>query len=213
LSQILAHVFLGCFLFGFVLLAVSLLFGYDTGHSGFHFGGHDGGGGFHAGGTDAGGAEVGHGGAAGHAHGPHVSFFNYYGMLLFVTWFGGVGYVLNRNASASVLIILVGAVVAGLAGALLVFLFLSRFLLRGETPMNPSDYYMPGTLARVTSPIRRGGTGEVLYVQGGTRKTAGARSDEEAVHGLGDEVMIVRYDKGIAYVRSVSTDLDADMQG
>jgi hypothetical protein len=66
---------------------------------------------------------------------------------------------------------------------------------------------MAGTLGRITSGIRLGETGEVTYVQGGARKTIGARSDEDLPHPQGEEVVIVRYERGLAYVRSVRDEL------
>ena len=190
MSALLANLFLGCFLVGFTLTLVSLLLGFDQGGDGVHFGGHGPPG-------DAGGADH-----AGHsAHG--ASFFSYTGMLVFLTCFGGVGYILNRNASGMLVLVLAGSLLAGLGGATVVFLFFNHFLRHGETPMDPAEYQMAGTLARVTSGIREGEAGEITYVQGGTRKTAGARSDEGHAHPQGEEVVIVRYEKGIAYVRSV----------
>jgi hypothetical protein len=41
-------------------------------------------------------------------------------------------------------------------------------------------------------------------VQGGARKTLGARSEEGGTHPQGEEVVVVRYEKGIAYVKSVA---------
>jgi hypothetical protein len=53
----------------------------------------------------------------------------------------------------------------------------------------------------VTVPIRAGGTGEIVYSQEGTRRSAGARSDSGAPIPRGSEVVVTRYDRGIAYVR------------
>lgn len=200
MSALLANIFLGCFLVGFTLTLVSLLFGFDHGGDGVHFGDHGSPGDIgmgDAGGVDAGGVDH-----AGHAaHG--ASFFSYTGMLMFLTCFGGVGYILNRNASGTLVLILAGSILAGLGGATVMFLYFNHFLRHGETPMDPAEYQMAGTLARVTSGIREGEAGEITYVQGGTRKTVGARSDEGHAHPQGEEVVIVRYEKGIAYVRSV----------
>ena len=198
MSALLANLFLGCFLVGFTLTLVSLLFGFDHGGDGIHFGDHgapaDIGMG-DAGGMDAGGADH----AGGHsAHG--ASFFSYTGLLMFLTCFGGVGYILNRNASGMLVTVLAGSILAGLGGATIIFLYFNHFMRHGETPMDPAEYQMAGTLARVTSGIRLGEAGEITYVQGGTRKTAGARSDEAQAHPQGEEVVIVRYEKGIAYV-------------
>src|SRR6266542_4035941 len=59
-----------------------------------------------------------------------------------------------------------------------------------------------GHLGRVTVPIRAGGTGEIVYSQAGTRRSAGARSEDGTVVPRGSEVVVTRYEKGIAYVRS-----------
>jgi hypothetical protein len=49
--------------------------------------------------------------------------------------------------------------------------------------------------------IRENGTGEIIYSQAGTRRTCGARSDDGSGLEKGSEVMVARYDKGIAYVK------------
>ena len=223
MNDMLANVFLGCFLFGFIFSTISLIFGAGSGHH-FHlpFGGHDaGGGGVHVGGGHDTGSFHGHGGVDAHGHGGadahggsdggqvRAPFFSFNGILIFITFFGGVGYILHHGSSATILLTLLGAIAAGFFAAGVVFLFLNQLLLRGQTRMNPVDYFMPGTLGRVTSPIRGGGgVGEVCYVQGGARKTTGARSDDNLAHSLGEEVVIVRYEKGIAFVKSVETVLE-----
>jgi hypothetical protein len=50
-------------------------------------------------------------------------------------------------------------------------------------------------------PIRAGGTGELIYSQEGTRRVAGARSEDGTAIPKGVEVMVTRYEKGIAYVQ------------
>ena len=67
--------------------------------------------------------------------------------------------------------------------------------------MEAADYEMVGVLGRVTVPIRPGGTGEVVYSQGGTRKSVGARRDDGGAIARGEEVVVTRYEGGIAYVR------------
>jgi len=66
--------------------------------------------------------------------------------------------------------------------------------------LKPEDYRLPGQIARVTSSIREGGTGEVVYVQQGVRQVAAARSDRGEPIPRGAEVIILRVDKGIVYV-------------
>ena len=60
---------------------------------------------------------------------------------------------------------------------------------------------MTGVLARVSSPIREGGTGEIAYSQGGARRAAAARSDAGAAIARDIEVVVLRYERGVAYVR------------
>lgn len=194
----LSNVFLGCFLVGFILTAASFMFGIDHGGQGHgDFSGAD------AGHGDFSGADGGDG--HGHHHGG-LPLLNFNSLTMFLTWFGAVGYILNRESRVGPLLSLVIAAVIGLAGAVIVCMFVNKFLLKGDATMRAADYYLPGTLAKVTSPIREGGAGEIVYVQGGTRKTAGARSDESGLHPFGQEVVIVRYEKGMAYVRAVSPD-------
>jgi hypothetical protein len=63
------------------------------------------------------------------------------------------------------------------------------------------DYHMVGVLGRLTQPIRQGGTGELVYTQGGTRKSCGARSEDGQAVEKGAEVVVTAYDRGIAIVR------------
>ena len=67
--------------------------------------------------------------------------------------------------------------------------------------LDPADYEMAGVLGRTSVPIRPGGTGEIIYSQAGTRRTCGARSENGAPIPKGNEVVVTRYEKGIAYVR------------
>ncbi len=60
---------------------------------------------------------------------------------------------------------------------------------------------MVGVLGRLSMPIREGGTGELIYSQMGTRRVCGARSDDGSGMAKGTEVVVTRYEKGIAYVR------------
>ena len=66
--------------------------------------------------------------------------------------------------------------------------------------MRPEDYRLPGQIAHVTSSIREGGTGEVVYIQGGVRQVSAARSANGTPIARGVEVVILRNEKGIVYV-------------
>ena len=63
------------------------------------------------------------------------------------------------------------------------------------------DFQMVGAVGKVNIAIRPGGTGEILYVQGGTRRSAGARSEDGKPLEKGAEVVVTRFERGIAYVR------------
>jgi membrane protein implicated in regulation of membrane protease activity len=150
----------------------------------------------------AGHAPVAHGSAtapAGH-QGP-VSPFNFITLTAFLAWFGGTGYLITRFSSIWFALGLLIALGAGLFGAGIVFVFLTRVLISREENMDSADYEMVGVLGRISMPIRENGTGEIIYSQAGTRRTCGARSDNGAALGKGAEIVVTRYDKGIAYVR------------
>jgi hypothetical protein len=92
-------------------------------------------------------------------------------------------------------------VFSGLVGGAIVFLFLSRVLISQEESMDPADYEMTGVLGRISVSIRENGTGEIIYSQAGTRRTCGARAGGGNAIAKGTEVVVTRYEKGIAYVR------------
>ena len=93
------------------------------------------------------------------------------------------------------------SIVSGIGAAAVVFWFVAKVLIEREAPLDPADYEMVGVLGKLSSPIRAGGTGEVIYSQEGTRRVAGARSEDGAAIPKGSEVVVTRYEKGIAYVR------------
>ena len=130
-----------------------------------------------------------------------LSLFNFVTLAAFLAWFGGTGYLLTRYSSLWVVSGLGLAVFSGVVGGGIVFLFLSRILISREESMDSADYEMAGVLGRVSVPIRENGTGEIIYSQAGTRRTCGARSEDRNAITKGTEVMVTRYDKGIAYVR------------
>ena len=151
-------------------------------------------------------ATAGHGAAqgsdSGHVHrGVSVSPFNPPSIAAFLAWFGGAGYLLTRFSAIWVGFGLMLSVVAGLVGGGIIFLFLSRVLISEEDYLDPADFEMVGVLGKLSMPIRAGGTGELIYSQMGTRRVCGARSDDGAAMAKAVEVVVTRYEKGIAYVR------------
>lgn len=201
----LSSLFLIAFLVGLVFTGLSLLLGFDHG-SHLHAGHADL---AHGPGLDAGHA-LGHGdahpagdGGAHHAGGP--SPFNLMSALAFLTWFGGAGFVLYYLLAWAALLSLAAALLAGFAGGAVIFLVLSRVLWPNQTVMRPEEYRLEGTIARVSVPIREGRVGEVVFSKGGTRRSEGARSLDGSPIARGTEVVILRYERGLAVVQPWAT--------
>jgi hypothetical protein len=159
-----------------------------------------------------GGAGAANGGHAGHVHhGATVSPFNPPSLAAFLAWFGGAGYLLTRFSALWVGTALSLSVLAGLVGGAIIFLFLTKVLISDQEYLDPADFEMVGVLGKLSVPIREGGTGELIYSQMGTRRVCGARSDNGGAIARGTEVVVTRYERGIAYVRlwsEMSGDLD-----
>lgn len=221
-----ATFYLVCFVVGFALSVVTLLSGVGHhhfawkyhlphwGHLGVHHGGLGHGGmghGVHVGhggpaGAHGGAHGGGHGGGHGSAHGStksavHASPFDFSTFMAFLAWFGGTGYLLTCYSDVWHVLAFGLAILGGLVGAAIVFWFLVKVLLAHETILDPSDFDMVGVLAHVNSGIRPGGTGEIVFSQAGVRRPSGARSEDGLAIPKGKEVMVTRYEKGIAYVR------------
>lgn len=210
-----ADFYLICFAVGFFFSFFSFLFGgARTGRLHLpHFHGHAGGAHLPSASVPAahGPVTAGHAPVAGDAHAAAasthahqadgVSPFNFVTLTAFLAWFGGTGYLLTRYGGLWVGFGLLASVTSGLVGGGIVFLFLSKVLISDEENMDPADYEMVGVLGRVSSSIREGGTGEIIYTQMGTRRVCGARSDDGSAIAKGTEVVVTRYEKGIAYVR------------
>jgi len=210
-----ADFYLICFAIGFCFSFFSfVLGGARTGRLHLpHFHGHAGGAHLPSAGVPAAQAPVatGHGPVPGDARaatgGTHaqqsgsVSPFNFATLTAFLAWFGGTGYLLTRYSGLWVGFGLLASITSGLVGAAIVFLFLSKVLISENENMDAADYEMVGVLGRVSSSIREGGTGEIIYTQMGTRRVCGARGDDGCAIAKGIEVVVTRYEKGIAYVR------------
>jgi hypothetical protein len=212
----LANVFLFVFLFGVIFTVASLVLGFadlggahgahtsapvgghqidiHVGHHDIHIGSHDGDG---SQGQDA------------VNDGPGI--LNMPTIMAFFTWFGGVGYLLRQNLGAGPYLATAVALASGLVGGTIMFFLLARFLWpMMSKPLLTSEYDLPGTAARVVSPIRAGGVGEIVYTKGGSRFTAGARSVDDSAIAKGTEVVVLRYERGLAYVQDVNSILDGN---
>jgi membrane protein implicated in regulation of membrane protease activity len=129
------------------------------------------------------------------------SWFNMATIAAFLAWFGGTGYLLEHYYGVWFVLALAISIISGIGAAAIVFWFVAKVLIEREEPLDPADYEMVGVLGKLSIPIRAGGTGELVYSQEGTRRVAGARSEDGAAIPKGVEVVVTRYEKGIAYVR------------
>ncbi len=185
INDLLDAVLLGSFFFGLIFVVLSVLLGsIGIGGDGHGHGAGDGAG------TDHPGSQ----------HGV-LGFLNVNSLLAFVAFFGGVGYLVRNSLGWLTPIALMVGLVAGLAGAAAVIWFLRKVIAPSDKAMDPKDYELPGTLARVSSSIREGGTGEIVYEQQGYRQVSAARSVGGAAVARGVEVVIMETRAGIAYVQ------------
>ena len=168
--------YLGCFLIGFVFSLISFIAGFGFLHvPGLHF-------------------HAGHGGG-------QNSPVNFGTLAAFLAWFGGTGYLLTRYSNIWALLAFGIASISGLGGAAAVFWFLVKVLLADEKELDPEDYDMIGVLGNVSSTVCAGGTGEMIFSQAGARRAAAIRGENGEAIAKGVEVVVTRYEKGIAYVR------------
>lgn len=185
--------YLICFTLGLGLTLLSALGGFThlhIGHVHLHFhtprGGH---------------AHVHIPGTQGGVSKASVSPVNGFTLAAFLCWFGGCGYLLTRSGIFAFATVIVLSVVTGLAGGAILFWFLVKVLLPHEKELTAADTDILGVLGLVTSPIREDGTGEIQFSQNGSRRFAPARSDAGGMLARGTEVVVMRYQQGIAYVR------------
>jgi len=156
--------YLACFVVGLLLSAISLLGGMGR------FGAH-----VHvphaahlphaAHVLHAGVAKV--GGGRGAATAP---WWNSFSAMIFLCWFGATGYLLTRHGTLVTGVVLALAMACGFAGGAIVFLFLTRVMLPHEHELTAEETEIVGAVGKVSSAIRAGGTGEVVYEQLGARR-------------------------------------------
>jgi membrane protein implicated in regulation of membrane protease activity len=197
-----ADFYLVCFVVGFFLSVLIFLGGgtrLHLPHVHFHLPG------FHGHGM-AGHAPVTGSHAAGGTNGGggQVSPFNLITLTAFLAWFGGTGFLLARHSTLWFFTALIVSLLSGTGGAAIIYLFLSRVLSSPDEELDAADFEMVGVLGKLSVQIRLGGTGELIYSQAGTRRVCAARSDDGSAILKGTEVVVTRYERGVAYVRTWS---------
>jgi membrane protein implicated in regulation of membrane protease activity len=151
-----------------------------------------------------------HLGHMGHGHAPNgashhnhsLSAVNGFTVTAFLCWFGGAGYLLHHFSIFVAPLVLLLAVLSGIAGAALLWAVLFKVLLPHERVLTLEDTEMAGVLAQVSDTIRDSdGIGEIIFSQTGARRASAARSEDGHAIERGTEVVVIRYERGIAYVR------------
>jgi membrane protein implicated in regulation of membrane protease activity len=151
---------------------------------------------------------IGHWHLGGAGHGVNINkpasaelpFFNIATLMIFVCWFGAMGYLLTAHHVVAALFVLFASLFAGFTGSWLVYRFM-RLLSAHESHLDPADFEMVGVVGTAVIPVREGGTGEMVYLQQGTRRVCGIRSENGSAIAKGTEVVVTRHEKGLAYVR------------
>lgn len=135
---------------------------------------------------------------AGIHHG--LPLLNASSILAFLTWFGAAGYLLTAFGGWPLWGAVPAAMVAGLAGASIIALFLAK-VMAGESEMSPRDYRLEGTIARVSSGIPAGGVGEIVFTKAGACRGEAARNLSGRPLPRDTEVVILEYERGVATVQ------------
>jgi membrane protein implicated in regulation of membrane protease activity len=144
-----------------------------------------------------------HHGAPAHGSGSRgLSAVNGFTLTAFLCWFGGAGYLLHRYSIFVAPLVLLLSITSGVFGAALLWAVLFKVLIPHERVLSSEDTEMTGVLAKVSDSIRGNGSiGEILFSQTGARRSSAARSDDGRTIERGTEVVVIRYERGIAYVR------------
>jgi hypothetical protein len=181
-----------CFLVGFALSVLSFLVGAAQmhlpikWHLPFHLGHHWGG----------------HGGSRGSLKGStEISWFNASTIMAFLAWFGGTGFLLTRHSHLLALTSLGISILTGMFAGWVVFRFMVKLVQTNDPPMTSEDRRVQGSIGTISMPIRENGTGEIIFSLGGARRCSGARSGDGKPIEKGAEVVIERYERGIAFVK------------
>lgn len=115
----------------------------------------------------------------------------------FALWFGAAGLILEGALPALTVVV---AVVAGLAGAALVRLAMRAFI-RASTP--PLALTSEGAIGTVNASIRTDGPGEVICTLEGLHRSFPAYSVDGKPIPRGATVVVLRREKGFAWVQSL----------
>jgi hypothetical protein len=133
--------------------------------------------------------------------GSTVPWWNAFSIMIFLCWFGAAGYLLTRYGALVASVVLLLATACGVAGGAIIFFFLVKVLLPHDRELTADETEVVGAVGRLSAPIRAGGVGEMIYEQLGAVRSVPARAEDGAPIEKQEEVFVVRFEKGIAFVR------------
>jgi Ca2+/Na+ antiporter len=125
------------------------------------------------------------------------------GLLVFLVWFGGAGFVfLSVNINEILAFLL--AVVCGGVGYVAVVLVMNQALIEPDAIAHEHESEFTGTIGRVCQPILASTNGEIVFSKDGVLRVLPARSQSGSQLGLDTQVVILRIEHGVAYVEDVN---------
>jgi hypothetical protein len=123
-------------------------------------------------------------------------------ILVFLFSFGLLGYLLKNNAHVPGIIAAFTSTIVGLGAGYMVNRLYKWLFGREVGKLGYGSSEVIGRIAKVSIAIRSSGIGEVIYVgDHGSRHSLGARSVNDISIACETEVVIVDYQKGIAFVQ------------
>ena len=172
----------------------------DVGGHGVDVGGHD---------IDTGGHDIGTGGhgadihADGSSAGIHLSPVSPITIAMFITSFGGVGFVLQQFPGGNLLFSLPLALVSGFVIAGTAFYVLYRIFSVTQASSNYTRESVLDLEAEVITSIPANGVGEIAYTAKGSRFNAPARSEDQKAIPKHAIVRMTKVAGNIFYVREI----------
>jgi hypothetical protein len=133
----------------------------------------------------------------------HTPWLSMAGLLVFLVWFGGAGFVF-LSVNVNDLLALLLALVCGSVGYVAVVLVMNQALTEPDAIALEHESEFTGTIGRICQPILATNTGEVVFSKEGVLRVIPARSESGSQLGLDTQVVILRIAHGVAYVEDVN---------
>lgn len=121
-------------------------------------------------------------------------------------FFGLAGLFFGSFGAASAITFMLAIVTGVLAGVLNTSVM--RWVKRNSTSSDVMDADLEGTIANVTLPISADHRGKIVLTKAGAREQMTASPVGDTTIDSGEQVVIVRVERGVALVTPLGTDLD-----